>query len=212
MLHVDAAQAPLWLPCQFEQTGADLLVLDAAKCCGPKGVGLVVRSKRVKLAPILFGGGQESGLRSGTENVSGIVGATVAVRWAQEGWRARAELARAIRDEIITLILKKIPYAVLNGPTGEDRLANNINISIPRLDTEYATIVLDSKGFAVSTKSACSGAGGGESAVVKTTTSDPARATSTLRVTFGPDTTLEELSRLVTALATHVEKTVFDSN
>jgi cysteine desulfurase len=201
--HVDAAQAPLWLSCQFDTVGADLLVLDAAKCCGPKGVGVLVRSRRAEMQPIVFGGGQEQGLRPGTENVAGIVGAGVAFPWAQANWRAGKEPARAVRDEGIEYILQAIPEAVLNGPIGEDRLANNINISIPGLDTEYAAVWLDAQGFAVSTKSACAGAGGGESAVVKVTTSDPARARATLRFSLGPDTTVIQLKALTEQLAQH---------
>lgn len=204
IFHVDGAQAPLWLPCQLEQLGADVLVIDAGKCCGPKGVGVLVRGKRSALSPIMFGGGQEQGIRSGTENVAGIVGAVVAVGWAQNAWRARAERTRMVRDQGIALLLEKVPGAVLNGPSGENRLANNINISIPGIDTEFLTIVLDSKGFAVSTKSACSGASGGESLVVKTTTGNPARATSTLRITLGPDTTIEDVEGLITAITDSV--------
>lgn len=203
LFQVDAAQAPLWLSCQFDAVAADLLVLDVAKCCGPKGVGVLVRSRRAKLAAAAFGGGQEAGLRPGTENVPGIVGAGVALRGAQAGWKERTEQVQAVRDQAIEYLLKEVPGAVLNGPTGDERLANNINISIPGLDTEFAAVVLDSKGFAVSTKSACAGAGGGESVVVKTTTDDPARATSTLRFTLGPDTTFEQLQKLAKVLKNH---------
>jgi cysteine desulfurase len=122
-----------------------------------------------------------------------------------------------VRDAGIEHLLKEIPQAVLNGPTGEDRLANNINISIPGLDTEFATVVLDKYGFAVSTRSACAGAGGGESVVVKAISSDPAlttsapeqawaRATATLRLSLSPDTTFQNLKDLTKILKTHIEK------
>lgn len=202
---VDAAQAPLWLSCRFDSVSADLLVLDAGKCGGPKGVGVLVRSRRAELKAVNFGGGQEQGLRSGTENVAGIVGAAKAFQLAQVDWQSRAERVSQVRDFGIELLLKNIPGAVLNGATGEARLANNINISLPGLDTEYATIWLDAKGFAVSTKSACAGAGGGESAVVREISADPARATSTLRISLGPDTTTAELEALTKALKTHIE-------
>lgn len=204
MFHLDAAQAPLWLNCQFDTIGADLVSLDTGKCCGPKGVGVLVQGKRSGLSPIAFGGGQEAGLRPGTENVAGIVGAGVAIAAAQADWRARAERVRAVCDKGIQLLLEQVPGAVLNGPAGEQRLANNINISIPGLDTEYAAVWLDGKGFAVSTKSACSGAGGGASAVVQALSDDSARATSTLRFTLGPDTTTENLKKLTEALIEHV--------
>jgi cysteine desulfurase len=206
MFHLDAAQASLWLSCKFDTLGTDLLALDVGKCNGPKGMGVLVRSRRAVLAPTLFGGGQETGLRPGTENVAGMVGASVALEEAQKNFKTRAEKVATVRDAGITHLLQEIPKAILNGPTGEDRLANNINISIPGLDTEFATVVLDKYGFAVSTKSACAGAGGGESVVVKATTSDPARATSTLRISLSPEITLQNIKDLTKVLKSHIEK------
>lgn len=206
MFHLDAAQAPLWLSCQFDALNADLLSLDVGKCNGPKGVGVLVRGRRTTLAPTLFGGGQERGLRPGTENVAGIVGASVALEEAQKKYKDRAEKVAKVRDAGIEHILNEISTAVLNGPTSEGRLANNINISIPGLDTEFATIVLDKHGFAVSTKSACAGAGGGESVVVKAISSDPARASSTLRISLSPETTFQNLKDLTKVLKSHREK------
>lgn len=217
MFHLDAAQAPLWLSCKFDTLNADLLALDVGKCNGPKGMGVLVRSRRATLTSTLFGGGQESGLRPGTENVTGVVGASVALEAAQKDFIIRAEKVAKVRDAGIAHLLKEIPQAVLNGPTGDERLANNINISIPGLDTEFATIVLDKYGFAVSTKSACAGAGGGESVVVQAISSNPAlttstpeqaraRATSTLRLSLSPDTTLKNIKDLTKILKTHIEK------
>lgn len=203
--HVDAAQAPLWLSCQFSSVGADLLTFDSLKCCGPKGVGMLIKSRRVNLVPLIKGGGQEQDLRSGTENVAGIVGSGVAFNLAQKKWKIRLEEVSKVRDKGIEILLKSIPEAVLNGPIGKDRLANNINISIPGFDTEYATVFLDNKGFAVSTKSACVGASGGESSVIMAIKSDPARASSTLRFTIGPDTTIDNLESLTKALGEYCQ-------
>jgi cysteine desulfurase len=204
--HIDAAQAPLWLPCQLDRTYADLLSLDTGKCNGPKGVGVLVQSRRATLVPALFGGGQESGLRPGTENTAGIIGASVAIELAQKDFKKRAEKVAKVRDMGIEYLLKEMPQAVLNGPTGDERLANNINISITGLDTEFATIVLDKYGFAVSTKSACAGAGGGESTVVKAISGDPARATSTLRISLSSETTFQNLKDLTKVLKNHINK------
>lgn len=206
MFHLDAAQAPLWLSCKLDTLGADLLALDVGKCNGPKGLGVLVRSRRVTLASTLFGGGQESGLRPGTENVAGMVGASVALEAAQKDFKKLAEKVAKMRDAGIAHLLQEIPGAVLNGPKGDDRLANNINISIPGLDTEFATVVLDKHGFAVSTKSACAGAGGGESTVVKAISSDPARSTSTLRISLSPETTFKDIKNLTKILKSHSEK------
>ncbi len=206
LLHVDAAQAPLWLKCQFDALKADLVSFDASKCNGPKGVGLLLRSRRVELVPVTYGGGQENGLRPGTENVAGAVGAAVAFQEAQKNWKRRTAAVAAVRDAAIEHIHSELPQVILNGPVGEQRQANNINISIPGLDTEFATVVLDKHGFAVSTKSACAGAGGGESTVVREISNDPARATSTLRISLSPDTKLKDLERLTAVLKQHINK------
>ncbi len=204
--HVDAAQAPLWLSCNFDTTYADLLSIDVGKCNGPKGVGILVHSRRATIAPTLFGGGQESGLRPGTENTAGFVGGSVALQLAQKDFKARVAKIAEVQGAGIRHLLTEIPQAILNGATGEGRLANNINISIPGLDTEFATIVLDKHGFAVSTKSACAGAGGGESSVVKAISGDPARATSTLRISLSPETNFQNLKDLTKVLKEHTEK------
>jgi cysteine desulfurase len=206
LFHIDGAQAPLWLSCQMEFVHADLLALDVGKCNGPKGVGILVQSRRAHVQSVLFGGGQERGVRPGTENVTGIVGASVALELAQKQYKVRAERVAQVRDAGIAHMLEQIPHAVLNGATGEDRLANNINISIPGLDTEFATVVLDKYGFAVSTKSACAGAGGGESVVVKEISGDPTCAQSTLRISLSPETTPKNLKDLTKVLKTHIEK------
>ncbi len=204
--HVDGAQAPLWLPCQLANTYADLLSLDMGKCNGPKGVGMLVRSRRAIISSTLFGGGQESGFRPGTENTAGIVGASIALAVAQKDFLNRATRVARVRNSGIEYILKEIPQVVLNGVTGDGRLANNINISIPGIDTEFATIVLDKHGYAVSTKSACAGAGGGESAVVRALSNDPARSRSTLRISLSPETTFQNLKDLTKVLKAHIEK------
>ena len=98
MFHLDAAQAPLWLSCRFDALHADLLALDVGKCNGPKGVGVLVRSRRAIIQSTLFGGGQESGLRPGTENVAGMVGASVALLEAQMDFKTRAEKMVKVRD------------------------------------------------------------------------------------------------------------------
>lgn len=206
LLHTDAAQAPLWLPCTLVRLGVDLLSLDAGKFCGPKGVGVLARAKNIELRTVAHGGGQESGLRPGTEPVTLVVGFATALALAQNDWQSRAETVVRVRDYFIAELCKAIPTAVVNGPVGESRVANNVNISIPGLDSEFAVISLDVAGIACSTKSACSSAGGGASAVVMAISNDSARASSTLRFTLGPNTTKEEINRTVVALLNHTSK------
>lgn len=205
LLHIDGAQAPLWLPCQLVRIGADLFSLDGGKCGGGKGVGALVMKKEVTVAPLLRGGGQEMGLRPGTEPVHLVAAFATAMSEAQRGWQSRSEAVTKVRDYAMAEITKRIPKATLNGPMGPDRVANNIHISIPGIDAEFAVITLDTHGIATSTKSACSSKGGGASAVVLAMTNDEARAMSTLRFTLGPDTTTFDIDQMLVVLATHLD-------
>ncbi|MFM2339716.1 MAG: hypothetical protein RLZZ360_352 [Candidatus Parcubacteria bacterium] len=208
LLHVDGAQAPLWLPCQLVRIGADLLSLDGGKCGGGKGIGALVMKKGVTVLPLLRGGGQEMGLRPGTEPVHLVAAFATALLEAQESWQARSETVTLVRDYAIAEIAKRIPTAVLNGPLGSDRVANNIHISIPGIDAEFAVITLDTHGIAASTKSACSSKGGGASAVVLAMTGDEARALSTLRFTLGPDTTTDDIDQMLAVLTVHIQTVI----
>lgn len=202
--HTDASQAPLWLPCQLDALAVDLLTLDAGKCYGPKGIGVLVHRQKIKLSPIMWGGSQEAGLRPGTENTAPVVGAAKAISIAQKLFPKRSEKVKQLRDRFLEE-LEKIEGVVLNGSRAE-RLPNNVNISIPGLDSEYAVVSLDEAGVAASTKSACSGAGGGGSHVVFEMTKDRDRASSTIRFTLGEGTTGRELSKTVMMLREHINK------
>lgn len=193
LMHVDAAQAPLWLACRLENLGADLLSLDAGKCYGPKGVGVLAFHNHVTLTPVLSGGGQEFGLRAGTENVAGIVGVATALKIAERDRKKRVEKVLALRNYLIEQLVA-IEGVVLNG-SQHDRLANNVNISVPGLDSEFLVVSLDTAGIATSTKSACGGMKSGGSYVVREITADAKRAESTIRLTLGEETTLKEVKQ-----------------
>lgn len=203
-VHVDAAQAPLYLPCELQRLGVDLLSLDAGKCYGPKGIGVLARTHDVVLSPIYFGGEQEGGLRPGTESPALIVGACTAIIKAQKQHETNRKKICVIRDSFIQYLLP-IDGLVLNGHATE-RIANNINISIPGLDSEFAVIALDQLGIACSTKSACGGAKGQGSEVVRIISEDESRARSTIRFTLGLDTTIQEVLYVSKQLETHVTK------
>ncbi len=205
-VHLDSAQAPLWLPCEMDMLGVDMLSLDSGKCYGPKGAGVLALRHGVTLAPFMHGGGQEGGLRSGTENVPLIVGCAEALTRAQELWEARSEKVRALRDYMFNLLEKEIPGVCING-SREARVANNVNISIPGIESEFAVITFDHNGINASTKSACGASSGSGSAVVRTLTNDDARATSTIRFTLGEETTKSDIEKAVQVLKEHVEKT-----
>ncbi len=203
LFHTDASQAPLWLPCALDALFVDMMTLDAGKCRGPKGVGVLIARSRAKLVAVSHGGSQEKGLRPGTEPVSLIVGASLAITLAQEEYKELGAQVKKIRDRWWNE-LQSIPSVLLNGSL-TNRLPNNLNISIPGLDTEFAVVSLDTAHIAASTKSACSGAGGGYSHVVFSMTGDRNRAGSTIRFTLGPDTTYRELRETTSALKKHIE-------
>jgi len=206
LLFIDASQAPLWLPCELPRHKINLMSLDAGKFGGPKGVGILACGKGIKLEAITFGGGQENGLRPGTEPLAQIVGGVKALEIAQQSYLSRSESVRNLRDYFMAKLTNEISGCIVNGSVGEKRVANNVNVSIPGIDSEFVVVVLDTHGVSASTRSACSAAGGGESTVVKAISGDSARASSTLRFTLGEDTTKAELDKTVAILAKHVEE------
>jgi len=202
-LHVDASQAPLWLPCALDSVDADLMTLDSGKCYGPKGVGVLARRGSVALAPQLRGGDQERGLRAGTENVPLIVGCAAALARAQEGYVARSARVTHLRDLFFDLLREVLPTHVVNG-SRIHRVANNVNISLPGVDGEFAVVTLDVHGIAASTRSACAGGKGSGSHVVRSLSGDEERAASTIRFTLGEETTRADIERAVAVVRERV--------
>lgn len=198
--HCDASQAPLWLPLQVERLGVDMLTLDAQKMMGPKGVGALYIKRGVEVEPIIWGGGQERGLRSGTENVVLASAFAQALVDAQVGVAEGAPRVATLRDAFIQDIQTSIPGAEVNGAVGEGRVANNINISLPGLDAQMAVIALDAKGVAASTRSACSGADEEPSYVIKALGKSDAVAKSSIRITLLPDVTVGDTRCITEAL------------
>ncbi len=154
LLHTDATQAVNYLDINVNNLGVDLMTLSAHKIYGPKGVGgLYVRSG-IKIEPLISGGGQQFGLRSGTENVAGIVGFAEALELAGKIKKKEFSRVEKLRNELEKGILEAIPDAIINGYP-EKRLPNFLNISIPDLDGETALFRLDQKRISVATGSAC---------------------------------------------------------
>ncbi|MEX0930966.1 MAG: cysteine desulfurase family protein, partial [Candidatus Paceibacterota bacterium] len=134
--HTDASQAPLWLSCALESLHVDMMTLDAGKFCGPKGIGVLVHRPSVHINATIFGGSQEKGFRPGTENVPSIIGFARALELAQVRSKERSEKVAEVREYAIAQ-LRTIEGLLVNG-SETSRLANNINISIPNIDTEFA--------------------------------------------------------------------------
>ena len=155
LFHVDAVAAAGRVPIDVEKENIDLLSISSNDIYGPKGVGALYVRKEARIRPIIMGGGQERGLRSGTENVPGIVGMGKAAEIAvQEMSNESAQLAR-LRDKLRTKIPEHIPHSYVNGhPTR--RLPNNLSVRFSYIEGESLVLSLDMEGIAVSSGSACS--------------------------------------------------------
>ena len=201
-MHTDAVQSVGKIPVNVNELHVDMLSISSHKIYGPKGVGCLYVRKGTKLKPLIFGGGHERGLRSGTENVSGIVGLGEAIRLAIEDFTDNARIKK-LRDALIDAVLREIPSTQLNGGK-EHRLPNNANFSFSYIEGESLLLRLNAKGIAGSTGSACSSKKLEPSHVLLAIGLDPVDAHGSLRLTLGRDTTnadvryvLEELPGIV---------------
>lgn len=202
--HTDAVQAVNYLDCDVEKLGVNLLTLSAHKIYGPKGVGVLYIKQGTLISPLIYGGGHESGLRSGTENVAGIVGLGKAI---EEVKKSKKDIKRIekLRNKLIDNILKNIPKAKLNG-SREHRLANNVNVSIPGAEGESMVIALDQEGIAVSTGSACSSRSLKPSHVLLALGLLPKEAHGSLRFSLGRYTQEEDINKVLAVLPKIVQR------
>ncbi len=216
--HTDASQAPNYLDPNLQKYGVDMMTLDAAKIYGPKGIGLLAVKRHVPLAPIILGGGQERGLRAGTENVPAIIGFAEALKIAGQMHDAETSRLRALQNYFIEQLMlpahsseKKHSTIILNGDR-EQRLPNNINVCVPGLDAEFSVIKLDAAGIACSAASACTNLAdisysyviealqNAESSKNSATEKNPNCKSSSLRFTMGRGTTKRQIDLTLQAL------------
>jgi cysteine desulfurase len=191
-LHADASQLPLIESIELTRIAADTLTLDAQKVGGVRGIGALVLRPGTKLSPILQGGGQERGLRPGTESPALAAAFAAALTEASQGYGAFETRAGAARTRLIETIRRGISNMEIN--EGKETAPHILNLSLRDRDTDYAVALLDKAGFAVSTKSACETDAEGSRAV-QALTSDTERAASTLRISWGPTTPMKDLER-----------------
>lgn len=185
--HTDACQSYTKTPLSAKH--ADLITLNAHKLHGPKGVGALYIKQGTKIDPMSHGGGHEKGRRGGTENIPGIRGFAKAVKLAKP---AHVKKMTELRDYFIENLLK-IPDTTLNGPEGNKRLCNNINVSFRYVEGEAVGSYLDSRGICTSTGSACSSHTLEPSHVIMALENNPERAHGSLRFTISRNTTKEEI-------------------
>jgi len=204
-LHTDAVQALGALDVDVNRLGVDMLSVSAHKLYGPKGTGCLYVRKGTKLQSIILGGGQEKRMRSGTENVAGIVGFGAAMRLAAREWEQRSGHVRPLRDRLIDGILERIPYTRLNGDR-ELRLPNNVNVLFDFIEGEAICLKLDFQGIAASTGSACSSESGEASHVLLALGIPQEEAHGSLRLTLGRENTAEDVEYVLEKLPAIIEE------
>lgn len=203
-LHTDACQATGFLDLNVEKTHVDLLTLNGSKMYGPKGVGVLFVRRGVKIRPMFIGGGQEKNLRSGTENVPGIVGLAKAFALVQAEREEEGIRLSTLRDRLAQGLLA-IPKTILNGhPT--ERLPNSVNISFLDIEGEAAVLYLDAEGIMVSTGSACASTSLDPSHVILATGLSYEAAHGSIRFTLGHSTTQEDVDYVIEKMPAIVER------
>ncbi len=198
IFHTDAIQAAGKIALDFESSGVQLLSLSAHKIYGPKGVGALIVDKSLQLAPLIYGGGQEKGLRAGTENVAGIVGFGVAAELAKTQLQQRADHTRGLRDRLEQGLAR---YAEITLFAREaERLPNTVQLAVAGIDGETLLMQLDRAGIAVSSGSACASGKNEASHVLMAMGIDADIARGAIRISLGKDTTGLEVDALLAAL------------
>jgi cysteine desulfurase len=202
--HSDAVQAVNYLDCDVNLLKVDMLSLSGHKIYGPKGIGALYLRKKVVLEPIIWGGGQERNLRSGTPNVAGIVGLAKAIELVKENSKNNLEIKK-IRDSLITKVLKEIKDSQVNGCL-ENRVVNNVNFSFKGAEGESVVMALDQKKIYTSTGSACSSKSLEPSHVLLAINLSREKAHCSLRISLGRETKQEQVDYLFSCLVEIVGK------
>lgn len=205
LFHTDAVQAIGHIKIDVKELGVDMLSLSAHKFHGPKGVGALYIRNGVKIDNLIHGGGQERGKRAATENTPGIMGLARALELATENLDANIAYCKEKRDRIIAGITEKIPHCRLNGPV-ENRVCNNANFSFKYIEGESILMMLDMKGIAASSGSACASGSLDPSHVLLAIGLPHEIAHGSLRLSVSTETTDEEIDYLLEVLPPIVER------
>lgn len=201
--HTDAAQAANYLDLHAARLKVDFMSINGGKIYGPKQSGALYVNARARLMPQVLGGGQERGLRSGTENVAGSIGLSVALTLAQEKRHEEIKRLQQLQQLFIKLLEEKIPNSIVNGSM-KQRLPNNVHVTIPGQDNERILMALDEAGVLCAAGSACSASNEEPSHVLRAMGLSDTEAQSSLRFTMGRQTTDAEIRAAVGTLASLV--------
>ncbi len=191
-LHTDGTQAPNYFDLHISRLGVDLLTINGGKIYGPKQSGVLYARAGVKLKPLILGGSQESGLRSGTENVVGAVGLAAAISLAQEKRNGEGRRLTELRQLFINTIEKNIHKAVVNG-SPKHCAPHIVNVTLPGVDNERLMMELDERGIQVATGSSCNASSDKPSHVLAAIGLDDETVRSTLRFSFGRGTSKDDI-------------------
>jgi len=206
--HVDAVQGVGKIPFSLKSLDANFLSISAHKIGGPKGAGVLYVKKDTPYRSFIFGGAQERGRRSGTENMPGIIGLAAACRRLQKNFSEDCKKMEQVRNHFEEKILKKIPGVHVNGNPAH-RLPNTSNLAFDKVDSEALLILLDQEGICASSGSACISGAHEPSHVLKAMGLSKERGKSSIRFSFGPENTLQEADSAVdilTGLVTHLRE------
>jgi cysteine desulfurase len=198
LFHTDASQAGNYLSLNVNNLGVDMLTLNGGKIYGPKQSAALYVSSKAKISPIIYGGGQERGLRSGTENVAAYVGLSVAVELSQKNQIKEQKRISEISGILLSELRKNIPDVVVNGD--KNKIPNIVNVTLPHQDNETIMMKMDEMGYEIAVGSACKASNDEPSRVLMAIGLNEAEAESTIRISMGKYTTKEAVIGLVESL------------
>jgi len=205
--HTDAVQAAAQVPVHFADSGADALTVTGHKLGGPIGAGALLLARGAQPAPVLHGGGQEGDIRSGTLDAPAIRGFATAAQVVAKTRDSEAIRLAALRDDLVARVLAAVPDAVLNGaPPGPGRLPGNAHFSFPGCEGDALLMLLDARGIACSTGSACTAGVARPSHVLLAMGADEARARGSLRFSFGATSAQEDCAAVGDVIGEAVER------
>jgi cysteine desulfurase len=205
--HSDAVQAAGQLPVSLAGSGATALTVTAHKIGGPVGAGALLLGRGTDLVPVMHGGGQERDVRSGTLDAPAIRAFAVAVEIATARRADETKRLAGLRDDLIAQVLAAVPDAILNGaPPGPGRLPGNAHLSFPGCEGDALLMLLDAKGIACSTGSACTAGVAEPSHVLLAMGADEARARGSLRFSLGHSSTQADVDALGAVIGEAVER------
>lgn len=206
LFHVDAVQSLGKLPIDVNKMNVDLMTISSHKIHGPKGVGALYIRHGVRISPLVFGGSQERKIRSGTENAPGIIGFGKACELAGQRMEEENKTLVRLRDKLLDGILNSIDHVKVNGPLGDKRLSNNVNVSVNFVEGESLLLSLDMIGIAASSGSACTSGSLDPSHVLLAMGLSHEVAHGSLRLSLGRQNTDEEIDYVLQELPKIVQR------